>query len=161
MSSGDIGSFDFWGSGWVSLEDRWGITGRMLQQKARNVYLSPGKEQIMYVAGEPYTTASGKVWTPYLTVCGAHLIEAFYIAIKRFKEHQHLNITLNHGVPDCTEINTKAPDDAITYFVDLGNVLNGFASSTSFLQVYKKVVLVSQGWEKKKKDDQDLDLDLD
>ena len=58
----------------------------MLQQNARNVYLSPGKEQIMYVAGEPYTTASGKVWTPYLTVCGAHLIDTFYIAIKRFEE---------------------------------------------------------------------------
>ena len=86
-----------------------------------------------------------------MTVCGAHLIEAFYIAIKRFKENQHLNITLNHGVPDCTKINTKAPDDAITYFVDLGNVLNGFASSTSFLQVYKKVGLVSQGWENRRR----------
>ena len=146
MSSGDIGSFDFWGSGWVSLEDRWGITGRMLQQKARNVYLSPGKEhitlpwfddkgtplwsrhvlnrdtqgdiiekyvnslnesgwllgqrgEIMYVPGEIHSTESGKVWTPYLTVCGAHLIDTFDIAIKRFEEHLHFNITLNHGVP--------------------------------------------------------------
>ena len=52
-SSGDntsltnnVGSFDFWGGGWVSLEDRWGITGRLLQQKARQVYLLPGKEHI-------------------------------------------------------------------------------------------------------------------
>ena len=52
VSSGDnspltgSGSFDFWGDGWVPLEERWGITGRMLQEKARKVYLSPEKEHI-------------------------------------------------------------------------------------------------------------------
>ena len=207
MSSGDNtsltnnGSFDFWGGGWVSLEDRPGITGRLLQQKARQVYMLPGKEnmtlpwfddegtplwsrhvmnrdtqedtrekyvtslvesgwllgqrgEIVYVLGEPYQSNSEPSRNRFLIVCGAHLIEAFYTAIKRFdvEENAQLKITLQYGVPDCTEINAKAPDDAIRYFVDLGNALNNFASSTSFLQVYKKVHLVSAGWEKKKKE---------
>ena len=53
MSSGENttsltnnGLFDFWGGGWVSLEDRWGMTGRLLQEKARQVYLLPGKEHM-------------------------------------------------------------------------------------------------------------------
>ena len=104
--------------------------------------------------GGALQTKSGKSWNHFLIVCGAHLIEAFYTAIKRFdvEENAQLKITLQYGVPDCTEINAKAPEDAIRYFVDLGNALNGLASSTSFLQVYKKVHLVSAGWEKKKKE---------
>ena len=171
------------------------FTGRLLQNKARNLYvheehnlipfwdddgnelwvrhhfndrdqsdtrekyvqtlLSRGwvigaRGEVTYIEGEPYKSSTGMQWTKKLTIGGGHLIEAFYDAWRRHPDHPQLRAS-RHGVPDCTKLDSRSPPAAIKYFTDISNELNGLASRTSFLQMYRKVADISDGYSRDKR----------
>ena len=84
---------------------------------------------------------------------GGHLIKSFYTARKRYPLNVQLKASLVTGVPDCAQIDGRAPPDAIAYFRDASNELNGIASRNGFLQLYEKTDLITAGWAKKRKSD--------
>ncbi|CAK0888090.1 unnamed protein product, partial [Prorocentrum cordatum] len=93
-----------------------------------------------------YKTKSGVVCNKKLILGGAHLIEAFYIALKQHPNAPQLHASLVEGVPDCTRVDARTPSDGLKYFVDISNELNGFASRTSFLQMYRRVEDIVKGY---------------
>ncbi|CAK0849095.1 unnamed protein product, partial [Prorocentrum cordatum] len=112
-----------------------------------NGWLLGQRGEILFQYGGQYKSrVSTNVHRKFRCIGGAHLIEAFYIALRRDQNNKQLEATLKGGVPNCTEIVANAPKDAIIFFKDLSNTLHGVASATGFVQLYSKIPDMVDGW---------------
>eukprot|EP00959_Pyramimonas_sp_CCMP1952_P420139 8800215-Pyramimonas_sp.AAC.1 len=73
---------------------------------------------------------------------GAHVIEAIYDAfddmVKSKRHNPQVAATVMKGIP-ITEADHRTPIDVVTHLTDVGNILNGIGTKTTFVQAMKVV----------------------
>ncbi|CAK0871070.1 unnamed protein product [Prorocentrum cordatum] len=71
---------------------------------------------------------------------GAHVIEAIYDAfddmVKSKRHNPQVAATVMKGIP-ITEADHRTPIDVVTHLTDVGNILNGIGTKTTFVQAMK------------------------
>ncbi len=93
------------------------------------------------VRGETWAVLSPYGVTPaiFWVVTGATLLEAIYCAHKEDPSNPQAITTMQDGVHPITLFDARTPPVVFTYLVDAGNVQNGVASKTTFVQLYNRV----------------------
>ncbi len=86
-----------------------------------------------------YLALYGVTPAMFWVVAGATLREAIYCAHKEDPSNPQVITTMQDGVHPITLFDARTPPVVLNYLVDAGNVQNGVASKTTFVQLYDRV----------------------